>query len=117
MAGTGGPKSAHEPAHADRVDRADLDRVAAADHADPHSVLGLHGSPGVYVVRAFRPDALEIRVLPDDATLPSRAMARIHPGGVFSASYPEARARFAYRLEIRYASGVFTVRDPYAFPP
>ena len=110
-------KEAKAGAAGDPIEARDLDRVAAADHTDPHHVLGLHGAPGAYLVRAFRPDATEIRVLPDDPALPPRAMTRIHPNGVFSASFPDARARFSYRLEARYPTGVFTLRDPYAFPP
>jgi hypothetical protein len=34
----------------------DLERIVAVDHADPHSVLGLHEVAGVLVARAFRPD-------------------------------------------------------------
>ncbi len=59
----------------------ELDRIAAVDHPDPHSVLGPHEEDGGVVVRAFWPDALGIRVLPDDGA-PAREMARSHGSGI-----------------------------------
>jgi 1,4-alpha-glucan branching enzyme len=93
-----------------------LDRLAAVDDPDPHGLLGPHEEEGSIVVRAFRPDALAITVLPDEVLAP-RPMRRIHDLGVFEARFPEVRAPFPYRLEIAYETGLFTLRDPYAFPP
>ena len=113
----------------------DLDRIASATHPEPHLVLGAHVRERDVTIRVFRPDALEVRILPD-AGLPARSTICTHPGGVFEAHYPEAvalaaaasaaataapgaapRAPFRYRVEVRYPGGVVTFRDPYAFPP
>src|SRR5262245_33694663 len=96
----------------------DLDRIASAEHPDPHSVLGPHTSASGILVRAFRPEALEIRVLPDERIgMPPRRMRRVHDLGIFEARFPEPPSTFAYRLEVQYAAEAYTLRDPYAFPP
>jgi 1,4-alpha-glucan branching enzyme len=94
----------------------ELDQIAAADHAEPHAVLGVHEADGGLVVRAFRPDALEVRVVPDGSGSPV-LMRRIHDAGIFEASLPGAAFPFPYRLEVRYATGTFMLRDAYAFWP
>ena len=94
----------------------ELDRIAAVDHPDPHSVLGPHEEDGALVIRAFRPDALSVRVLPDDGGAP-REMARVHSLGIFEVHLPGARLPYRYRIEVRYSRGTFTLHDPHAFPP
>ncbi len=111
----------------------ELDRIAAVDHPDPHAVLGPHEEDGALVVRAFRPDALGVRLLPEDGSAP-REMTQVHGLGIFEAHVaghahapPHAPpheagtgsspAIFHYRLEVRYADVTQIVHDPYAFPP
>jgi len=98
------------------MDRQDLDRIAAAAHPDPHRILGPHREDGRLVVRAFRPEALEVVLRPEDASIAPRKMARIHPNGVFQVSL-DATQPFSYRLEVRSARGTILTRDAYAFPP
>jgi 1,4-alpha-glucan branching enzyme len=93
----------------------ELARIAAVDHPDPHSVLGPHLEEGGLVIRAFRPDALEVRVLRDDGA--PVMMTRTEALDVFEAHFPSARQAFRYRLEVRYAEVTQTLLDPYAFPP
>src|ERR1700722_257906 len=76
----------------------ELELIVAGEHGDPHRVLGFHDG----VVRAYRPDALAMRVLPIDGPdapgTPSAPepgapgtpieMVRIHPGGIFEAEVP-----------------------------
>ena len=38
----------------------DIHRLLTAEHDDPFGVLGLHKIDGLWVVRAFRPDAKEL---------------------------------------------------------
>ena len=64
----------------------ELDRIASVEHPDPHSVLGAHEEDGALVVRAFRPDAVEVRVLADDGSV--HPMQRVHSLGVFEARLP-----------------------------
>jgi 1,4-alpha-glucan branching enzyme len=100
------------------ITREELDRIAAVDHPDPHSVLGPHEDEGgAIVVRAFRPDAVEVRVIEDGGR--ATTMTRVHGLGIFEARVA-ARAsdgRPRYKLEIHDADGVVTQQDPYAFPP
>ena len=60
----------------------DLDRILAANHADPHSVLGPHLENGTLVIRAFRPDAAAMWVRWSDGSEP-QPMVRAHSGGLF----------------------------------
>ena len=96
---------------------AELDRIAAVLHTEPHAVLGAHEEAGGLGVRAFRPDAEAITVLPDAPGAFPVAMTRVHAGGIFEAVLPGATFPFGYRLEVRYAKDTFTLRDPYAFWP
>ncbi len=41
----------------------DIHRLLNAEHDDPFGVLGLHKIDGLWVVRAFRPDAKELLVI------------------------------------------------------
>ena len=80
--------------------------------ADPHRVLGAHEADGGVVVRTYRPEARAVRVQPAgvDATLKD-------PSGLWEALLPKAKLPLEYELEVEYADGTFTVRDPYAFLP
>ena len=95
----------------------EIDLVAAVDHADPHRILGPHEERGGVTVRALRPEAEEVIVLPDDPAVGAQPMRRVHDGGLFEAHFPGISGPFGYRLEVRYAGASFTLRDPYAFPP
>src|SRR5262245_3291844 len=94
----------------------ELDRIAGVEHPEPHRVLGPHEGERGVTIRVFRPGASEVRIVPE-ASLPPRSATTVHPAGIFEATYPEVRARFPYRVEVRYPGGVFTIRDPYAFEP
>jgi 1,4-alpha-glucan branching enzyme len=81
--------------------------------ADPHRILGAHeADDGGVVVRAYRPDARAVRVQPAnvEATLKD-------PEGLWEALLPKAKLPLQYELEVEYADGTYTVRDPYAFLP
>jgi 1,4-alpha-glucan branching enzyme len=80
--------------------------------ADPHGVLGAHEADGGVVVRAYRPDARSVRVQPQgvEATLKD-------PSGLWEALLPKANLPLDYELEVEYADGTFTLRDPYSFLP
>ena len=90
----------------------DLERVVAVDHPDPHTFLGIHRVGSTVVVRAYRPDATRVRVLPANVEA-----HRIHPAGVFEAVFPDCKEVFPYQLECHYGDRVFTHHDAYAFLP
>ncbi len=98
------------------VPRVELDRLLSTSHHDPHSILGAHPGPRGVIVRAFRPEAVGINLLPDEGEpIPMR---RVHPKGIFEILVSSRKEVFPYRLELRYEKGkTFTIRDPYAFMP
>ena len=94
----------------------EIERLVARNHHDPHGVLGAHPSRGGVVVRAFRPGAEQIVVVPDSFE-PVR-LRRLHRDGVFAGGVAGASLPFEYVLEVSYPGGrTVTVRDPYAFRP
>ena len=81
--------------------------------ADPHSVLGAHPAKRGVLIRAYRPDAESVRVLPMDVELEPR-----NGGGVFEGTIPGAQLPLDYELEVRYPAGdTYRLRDPYSFLP
>ncbi|HET7488004.1 MAG TPA: 1,4-alpha-glucan branching protein GlgB [Acidimicrobiales bacterium] len=87
----------------------ELSRLIEGVLADPHRVLGPHDG----VVRAWRPGAVSMRLLPEGGT--PVEMEQIRPEGVFEAP---AETGAGYRLEARYQDGtVFAYDDPYRFWP
>ncbi len=95
----------------------ELELVASVEHPDPHRVLGPHRdeAEGGLTIRAFRPDAIEVRVLPEGGA-PPVSMQRIHALGIVEAKLPEAGAGLRYQLEVRDARGTRVEHDAYAFP-
>ncbi len=116
-------QSAGQPAGrllAAQSDPEDIDRVVGGEHHDPHAVLGAHaadcGGSGAdaVVVRAWRPDALEVALVCGDDRW---TMRRIHPAGVFEGTVP-TRFAASYRLAIRYSDDLEVLtEDPYRFWP
>jgi 1,4-alpha-glucan branching enzyme len=102
------------PASLAQVDE-QIGRLLDLSHSDPHSLLGIHPDGDGVVVRAYRPDAERVAVLPDFG---GRILAVHRRGGVFEARLNNRREPFGYLLEVAYPGGAaFTLRDPYSFPP
>jgi 1,4-alpha-glucan branching enzyme len=81
--------------------------------ADPHGFLGAHPTKDGVVVRAYRPDAEAVRVLPMGVEL-----APADGNGVFEGVVEGASLPLDYQLEVRYPEGdTHVLRDPYAFSP
>jgi 1,4-alpha-glucan branching enzyme len=101
------------------VDGADLERLVAGQHHDPHSLLGAHpvrdGDGGDrVVVRGWRPDAIGMVILAGEQRV---QMLQIHPAGVF-AGVLEGPGIPDYRLETTYPDGVVVaIDDPYRYWP
>jgi len=87
----------------------------------PHHFLGMHplGSGGGVVVRAFVPDAAEIRVEPvHEKAKPGFALKKIHPAGLFEGTARGSKRVYAYDLVITDGAGkVRRGRDAYSFLP
>ena len=101
------------------VPHADVTRLIAGEHTDPHHVLGAHaatvnGAGGV-MVRAMHPDAVAAEcILSNGDPAPMEAIA----AGIFAVFLPGATLPLRYRLRLRFASGATVERDdPYRFLP
>jgi 1,4-alpha-glucan branching enzyme len=94
----------------------ELERIAARDHHDPHSVLGAHPVSGGVVVRAFRPGAE--RVVAHVAGREPARLRRVRPDGVFAATVKGVSLPLEYELEVVYPGGhSVRGRDAYSFAP
>ena len=94
----------------------ELELVASVEHPDPHHVLGPHVDEegGGITIRAFRPDAQEITLLPEGGA--PTPMRRVHPLGIFEVDLPGASVAPRYRLSVRDERSTTVGRDAYAFP-
>jgi len=102
------------------LDPAELARVRAGDHDEPHRVLGAHPAQraGVdgSVVRAFHPDAIGCDLILD---VRPRAMES-KGGGVFETFIPGMAPGSSYRVCFRFDSGASDASvpiDPMASSP
>lgn len=99
------------------MNSSDFERIIAGDHPDPHAILGPHVDSSGLSIHVFRPGATQVILRPDDPTIRPRAMARVHPAGIFGVKFVELKQSFSYRIEARSPRGVIVGRDPYAFKP
>src|SRR5215471_21216316 len=100
---------------------ADVEALVQGRHGDPFAVLGPHvcreGRATALAIRAFAPGALAVAVRPEDPVLAPREMDRLHPDGVFEATFPERAVPFRYQLVVTEAPGrAREIEDPYRFP-
>jgi 1,4-alpha-glucan branching enzyme len=103
-----------KPADRQQID-AEIQLITELRHPEPHRVLGIHPDGDGVVIRAFRPDAATIHVIPDFG---GRIPMEHRKGGVFEARLNGRDQVFSYLIEVEYPGGkVFTLRDPYSFTP
>jgi 1,4-alpha-glucan branching enzyme len=90
----------------------DIAAIAGGYHTDPFGVLGPHGTPHGWEVRAFLPEARSAELILDGEAWP---MERVHADGVFVAQ--PSRVPHDYRFRMRLEDGSILIRDdPYRFP-
>ena len=95
------------------VSVADLDRLVARDHHDPHAILGAHA----VARRRDDPRAAPGRRVRRRPAAGRRARAH-PPGGLFEGELRGATLPVSYELEVRYPDGgTFVTHDPYRFAP
>ncbi|HKO83187.1 MAG TPA: 1,4-alpha-glucan branching protein GlgB [Actinomycetota bacterium] len=92
----------------------EVERLVRGEHHEPHRLLGAHTEDGKVVVRAFRPDATAVAAIVGDERV---KLEQVHKGGLFEGTLAGDDAPPAYRLEVTYPSGTFTIDDPYRFWP
>ena len=99
-----------------RPDNADLGRLLAGEHHDPHSILGAHEYGDHTVIRALRPWATEVVALIGGERFPFTHVET----GLFAVAVPFTDL-IDYRIEVSYPGGdspvVHTAADPYRFLP
>ena len=100
-----------------RPPTADLNRLLAGEHHDPHSILGAHEYGDHTVVRAYRPHAVQVAALVGG----ERYVFSHIESGLFAVALPFTNLA-DYRLEISYEGGgdspvVHAVADAYRFLP
>jgi 1,4-alpha-glucan branching enzyme len=98
-------------------DQADVDRLLAGEHHDPHSILGAHEYGDHTVLRAYRPHATRVVAVVGADRYPFRHLE----GGLFAVALPFTNLA-DYRLEVSYPNadgGTDTqnVADAYRFLP
>src|SRR6201988_1093639 len=96
---------------------ADLNRLLAGEHHDPHSILGAHEYGDHTVVRAYRPHAVQVVALVGGERHGSSHIE----SGLFAVALPLTNLA-DYRVEISYEGGgdspvVHAVADAYRFLP
>jgi len=104
------------------VTRAELARLLAGEHANPHDVLGAHrttidGVDGA-VVRALVPGAARVECVLDTGEAVRMDREAEGLADVYTAFLPGKRPPIAYRYRIHYPDGAVWERDdPYRFLP
>ncbi len=91
----------------------EADRIIQARHHDPFTFLGRHRHGEEEIVRAFIPDAIEVRI-----TDPGLPLRRIDDTDIFEWRGRRGSVADRYRLTWTTHDGSsHTVHDPYCFPP
>jgi len=98
-----------------RAQEADVDAIQSARCGDPFAILGPHETPKGWVIRAFAPEAMCVRVLTRDGKLVAELPRR--KDDFFEALIPNAKERPAYRLETEASYGTSSYVDAYSFGP
>jgi 1,4-alpha-glucan branching enzyme len=95
------------------IGKSDIARLVRGEHHEPHRVLGPHPQDGQVVIRAWRPDATAVTALVGAERV---ELDQVHPAGLFEGAVKRSGVP-AYQLEVSYASGTYTLDDPYRFLP
>lgn len=94
----------------------DIAKIAAGQHNDPFSVLGLHVIDGRPVIHCFQPGATSIDVVDPKTGKVIIALAHVAEG-VFAGVAPRRKKPFAYVLRITKGDDTWETEDPYSFGP
>jgi 1,4-alpha-glucan branching enzyme len=94
---------------------AEIGRLLAGDHDDPHRILGAHPTKAGVIIRAMHPDAVRAEALLADGT---RVELERLAGGLFGTLIAGATLPLRYRLRFYFGGGATWERgDPYRFLP
>ncbi|WP_078285317.1 1,4-alpha-glucan branching enzyme [Mycobacteroides chelonae] len=100
-----------------KPDAADLARLVAGTHHNPHSILGAHeyanpGGKGHTVIRAFKPGATAVAAVVGDELHPMADLG----SGLFGVALPFLDL-LDYRLDVDYNGTPLIIADAYRFLP
>jgi 1,4-alpha-glucan branching enzyme len=103
-----------------KISLAEMDRLIAGEHPDPHHLLGAHPIEGAgsqrMVIRVFHPKAIAAEILLENE--PPISATLVHPGGIFALAAEQRPWPFSYRIRFRFQDGETWERmDPYQFLP
>ena len=87
--------------------------VIEGRHSDPFQYLGWHMEDDVAVVRAFLPEAEEVKVVDEQGH--ESDLNRLHAAGLFAGPLQNGSRR--YQLRARFGETVVDLEDVYRFPP
>ncbi|WP_410620435.1 1,4-alpha-glucan branching protein GlgB [Amycolatopsis sp. cmx-8-4] len=90
---------------------ADIDRLLAGSHHDPHSVLGVHAVGQGFAARALLPGAKAVALSIGEHRYPMEPVI----DALFAVAVPEHPGD--YRLEVEYDGHSVTADDPYRWLP
>ena len=90
---------------------ADIDRLLAGSHHDPHSVLGVHQVGTGFAARALLPGAKAVALRAGENRYPMEPVI----DALFAVAVPEHPGD--YRLEVEYDGHAITADDPYRWLP
>ncbi len=94
----------------------ELNSFLSATHPDPFRILGPHRSGDDVVIRIFRPDAKEAEVLLNGESKREIAAEKVHSGGFFCATVPNATRDVDYAIRFTGWDGrAWVTRDPYRY--
>ena len=101
---------------------AEVDRLLAGEHSQPHSILGAHpttrGDEAGVVVRALAANAVSVECVLDDGDVVPLERKAEGLSDLYSAFLPGKRLPLGYRFRITYVDGATWERaDPYRFLP
>jgi len=100
-----------------KPDAADITRLVAGTHHNPHSILAAHEYPskkgkGYTVIRAFKPGASAVAAVVGDETHPMTDLG----SGLFAVALPFLNL-LDYRLDVNYGGAAVVIADAYRFLP
>ena len=100
------------------LDAATIDALMRAEHTDPYAVLGQHADGEAWAIRTLLPGAITVTACRADDGTTIATLKRQATSDVFAARIEGPHQRFAYRLQVLWASGASScIEDPYRFAP
>jgi 1,4-alpha-glucan branching enzyme len=95
------------------LDDIGMSALAQGRYRDPFAVLGLHKEGANRIVRTFQPQAKDVALIDADGDVIAK-MQRVHADGLFEATMPPRKRRYALRITT-YDDTSSDIEDAYRF--